>query len=306
MLHPMAHNDSGMIFDIQHFSLHDGPGVRSTIFFKGCSLSCTWCSNPESQQTVPQILYFQNLCTLCGACIASCPHDALCSEAESIRKHNDLCQACGQCISVCTSKARSLSGNVESVDEICSEVREHWRIFMHSGGGITCSGGEPLTQPAFLKELLSKLHDELGFHTCLDTSGYAPWKTLESMLPHLDMILLDIKHMDNKAHQEGTGVSNVPILQNAIALGKRNFPVTIRLPLIPKFNDTLTNLEHMGVFLKENGLSSVEIMPYHEFGLSKYNALQMDYQAPASLSPATSLAVKTLEKCGLDVSVHGE
>lgn len=177
---------------------------------------------------------------------------------------------------------------------------------MHSGGGITCSGGEPLTQPAFLKELLIKLHDQLGFHTCLDTSGYAPWKTLEDMLPHLDMILLDIKHMDDNAHQEGTGVSNDAILQNAVKLGKLNFPVTIRLPLIPKFNDTLDNLEHMGVFLRENRLLSVEILPYHEFGLSKYTALQLDYQMPVSLPPATSIALKTLEKCGLNVSVHGE
>ena len=177
---------------------------------------------------------------------------------------------------------------------------------MHSGGGITCSGGEPLTQPGFLKALLTKLHDELGFHTCLDTSGYAPWKTLESMLPHLDMILLDIKHIDDNAHQEGTGVSNGAILQNAIKLGKLNFPVTIRLPLIPNFNDTEHNLEQMGAFLKKYGLSTVEIMAYHEFGLSKYNALQLDYQMSASPPPATSRARDTLRKFGLNVSVHGE
>lgn len=302
----MANNDDGTIFDIQHFSLHDGPGVRSTIFFKGCPLSCKWCSNPESQQQYPQLLYFQNLCTLCGACIASCPNGALSADSESIRRDNNLCQTCGQCISACTSQARVLSGNHDSVNEICAEVREHWRIFMTSGGGITCSGGEPLTQPAFLKALLNKLHDELGFHTCLDTSGYAPWQSLKDMLPHLDMILLDIKHMDDKTHREGTGVSNVPILQNAIELGKLKFPVTIRLPLIPRFNDTLSNLEHMGVFLRENRLLSVEILPYHEFGISKYTALQLDYQMPGSLPPATAIALKTLEKCGLNVSVRGE
>jgi pyruvate formate lyase activating enzyme len=229
----MADNDSGMIFDIQHFSLHDGPGVRSTIFFKGCPLSCKWCSNPESQQHPPQVLYFKNICTVCGACVAACPYGALSSDTESIRRNTDLCQTCGQCIPVCKSKARVLSGHPGSVNEICSEVRQHWRIFMQSGGGITCSGGEPLTQPAFLKSLLIKLHDELGFHTCLDTSGYANWKTLESMLPHLDMILLDIKHMDNNAHREGTGVSNAPILQNAIELGKLKFPVTHPSPPDP-------------------------------------------------------------------------
>ena len=302
----MANSDGGMIFDIQHFSLHDGPGVRSTIFFKGCPLSCKWCSNPESQQQYPQLLYFQNLCTLCGACIASCPSGALSADTKTISRENGLCQTCGQCISACASKARLLSGRHVRVNEICSEVREHWRIFMNSGGGITCSGGEPLAQPAFLRALLIKLHDELGFHTCLDTSGYAPWKILKDMLPHLDMILLDIKHMDNKAHQKGTGVANAPILQNAIELGKLKFPVTIRLPLIPKFNDTPNNLQRMGVFLKENSLSSVEIMVYHKFGLSKYDALQMEYQMPASSSPAISTALKTLEEFGLKVSVHGE
>lgn len=295
-----------MIFDIQHYSLHDGPGVRSTVFFKGCPLSCKWCSNPESQQHASQIMHYQNICTVCGACITACPHGALSLDRGAIKRQNDKCQACGQCISVCKSKASVLSGHPESVNEICSEVREHWRIFMQSGGGITCSGGEPLTQPAFLKGLLVKLHDELGFHTCLDTTGFAPWKTLEAMLPHLDLVLLDIKHMDNNTHKKGTGVSNVSILQNAVELGKLKFPVTVRLPLIPQFNDSPWNLELMGGFLNENGLTIVEIIPYHEFGLSKYNALQIDYQAPPSITPATSLAVNTLKDFGMDVTVHGE
>lgn len=302
----MENNNSGMIFDIQHYSLHDGPGVRSTVFFKGCPLSCKWCSNPESQQHTSQVMYYQNTCTVCEACITACPHEALSLDAGTIRRQDDKCQICGECILACKSKSRVLSGHPERVDEICTEVREHWRIFMQSGGGITCSGGEPLTQPEFLKGLLVELHDELGFHTCLDTTGYAPWKTLEAMLPHLDMILLDIKHMNNNAHCEGTGVGNVSILQNAIELGKLKFPVTIRLPLIPQFNDSLINLEQMGVFLNENGLSSVEIMPYHEFGLSKYKALQMDYQAPASSPPATSRALKILKEFGIDVTVHRE
>ncbi len=295
-----------MIFDIQHYSLHDGPGVRSTVFFKGCQLSCKWCSNPESQQHTSQIMYYQNICTVCGACITACPHGALSLDRGAIKRQNDKCQACGQCISACKSKARALSGRLESVDEICEEVREHWRIFMQSGGGITCSGGEALTQPEFLKSLLIKLHDELGFHTCLDTAGYAPWEILKAMLPHLDLILLDIKHMDNKTHKEGTGIGNVSILQIAVELGKLKFPVIIRLPLIPQFNDSRSNLEQMGEFLKENGLTLVEIIPYHEFGLSKYNALQKDYQAPTSSPPATSMAVNTLKEFGINVTVHGE
>ena len=140
-----------MIFDIQHCSLHDGPGVRSTVFFKGCPLSCKWCSNPESQHHASQIMYYQNTCTVCGACITLCPQGALSLDRGAVKRQDDKCQACGQCISVCKSKARALSGSLDSVDEICAEVREHWRIITQSGGGVTCSGGEPLAQPAFLK-----------------------------------------------------------------------------------------------------------------------------------------------------------
>ena len=297
---------TGVIFDIQHYSLHDGPGVRSTVFFKGCPLTCTWCSNPESQHHAPEIMYYQSTCTVCGACIAACPHGALSLGDGAVERDNGRCQQCGACAAVCRARARTFSGRTMSVDEICTEVREHWRIFMQSGGGITCSGGEALAQPAFLYALLTELHDNLGFHTCLDTTGCVPWKTVETMLPQLDLILLDIKHMDADMHKEGTGSGNDVILDNAARLGKLGFPVTVRLPLIPQFNDGLQNLEQMGEFMQTHGLSSVEIMPYHEFGRSKYSALQMDYQVPSSQPPATSLAVDTLKHYGMDVTVHGE
>lgn len=301
-----TNSDSGFIFDIQHFSLHDGPGVRSTVFFKGCPLSCKWCSNPESQCHAPQILYYRNLCAACGACVDACPQSALSLKDDIVQKQNDQCLTCGQCAQVCRTQSRALSGRQISAQEICSEVREHWKIFMQSGGGVTCSGGEALAQPSFLKQLLTMLHEEVGFHTCLDTTGYTRWEVLEDLLPQLDLILLDIKHMDDSAHKKGTGVSNGSILNNAGKLGKLKFPVIVRFPLIPRFNDQSSNIEQMGKFLKENGLHTVEIMPYHQFGLSKYNALQMDYQGPLSNIPETSMVVKTLKKFDLDVSVHGE
>jgi len=302
----MTNSARGVVFDIQHYSLHDGPGIRSTVFFKGCPLACKWCSNPESQSHAPQIMYYRNICTACGACIAACPHGALRLNGAAVARATDRCRQCGECASVCKSKARSFSGRTMSVAEICTEVREHWRIFMQSGGGITCSGGEALTQPVFLENLLAEIHDELGFHTCLDTTGCASWETLAAMLPHLDLILLDIKHMDTVMHREGTGAGNDTILRNAARLGKLKFPVTIRLPLIPQFNDSRENLAEMGSFLQENNLNSVEIMPYHEFGKSKYAALQIAYQAPPLKPPAIALAVGTLKDFGLDVTVHGE
>lgn len=295
----------GMVFDIQHYCLHDGPGIRSTVFLKGCPLSCRWCSNPESQKRRPQLLFYRNLCVGCGACVEVCPRKALSLEADGLHMDRARCTGCGRCVPVCLQNARVLSGRLMDVEEVCEEVRQHWRIFMHSGGGVTCGGGESLAQPGFLLALLTRLHDELGLHTCLDTSGHAPWRTLRAMLPHLDLILLDIKHMDPARHREATGRDNGPVLRNARELGRRCFPVVIRLPLIPAFNDTEDNLQALGAFLAEVGLPELEIMPYHEFGLSKYAALGQPYSPPPAKAPDVEKAESILRGFGLDVRVHG-
>ena len=151
-------DSSGIIFDIQHYSLHDGPGVRSTVFFKGCPLSCKWCSNPESQCRVPQMMVYPDLCTRCGACVEACPQGALHPDQGIIKHHQEICRMCGQCIRVCRTKARSITGRRADVETICSEVREHWKIFMHSNGGVTCSGGEGMGQPLVFENPLFKAH----------------------------------------------------------------------------------------------------------------------------------------------------
>lgn len=302
----MTPEDSGIIFDIQHYCLHDGPGVRSTIFFKGCPLSCRWCSNPESQHRNPQLLFFRNLCVGCGACAAACPCGAAIMAEDGVRMRRELCQACGRCVPACLQNARTLAGRTMTVEGVCDEVRQHWRIFMQSGGGVTCGGGEALAQPGFLLSVLTRLHDGLGFHTCLDTSGYAPWETLREMLPHLDLILLDLKHMDSAKHREATGRGNEPVLRNAGELGRAGFPVLVRLPLIPGFNDTLENLRALGSFLREIGMRTVEIMPYHEFGMSKHDALGKKYSRPQSGTPETERAVLVLRGQNIEVLVHGK
>ncbi|MEC5319351.1 glycyl-radical enzyme activating protein [Brenneria populi subsp. brevivirga] len=294
----------GVIFDIQHFSLHDGPGVRSTVFFKGCPLSCLWCSNPESQRRKPQLMYFAANCVSCGACVAVCKTGALSPGEKGINIDRSVCQSCGLCVEVCSNDARTLSGRKMSVEEIADEVRQHWRIFMQSGGGVTCSGGEILSQPVFLRALLRKLHDEMGLHLCLDTSGYAPWSTLEPLLPHADMILLDLKHMDSACHKKATGRDNVRILENARRLGKCGFPVLVRLPLIPGFNDDDGNLSRLGAFMTEVALPAIEILPYHEFGSSKYQALGKTYRSYGNKRPRVREAREILSGFGLEVVLN--
>ncbi|PKU22059.1 glycyl-radical enzyme activating protein [Telmatospirillum siberiense] len=296
----------GVIFDIQHFSLHDGPGVRSTVFFKGCPLSCLWCANPESQRHKAELLYFTSLCTRCGHCVEQCPQDALVLDGTGIRLDRRRCVGCGACVDLCPQNARTLSGKTMTVSEIAEEVRQHWRIFMQSGGGVTFGGGEVLAQPAFLGALLRHLHDEVGFHTCIDTSGYAPWPTLEALLPHIDLILLDLKHMDGALHAGATGKPNDWILHNARTLGRRGFPVVVRLPLIPDFNDTESNLDALGTFMNEAGLPSIEVLPYHDFGVSKYEALGKSYQIHSTSKPRLDRAKDILNRYGLDVSVSRE
>lgn len=294
----------GMVFDIQHFTLHDGPGVRSTVFLKGCPLACWWCSNPESQNALPQLMFFKDLCTACGACLKVCPHGALSLESLRLVMNRGTCTACGACVEICPNNARQLSGRLMTVQEVLGEVRQHWRIFQQSGGGVTCSGGEALAQQEFLMELFKGLHDEVGLHTCLDTCGMAPWSSFKELLPYVDLVLLDIKHMDSAIHKHATRAGNDLVLANARELAKRKIPVLIRVPLIPGFNDTDMNLNTLGAFLKENALTETEIMPYHTLGLNKYAALDKTYAYHADTSPRVEVAVQTLESYGLSVLVH--
>ncbi len=301
---PQPSPETGWIFDIQHFSVHDGPGIRTTIFFKGCPLSCLWCSNPESQNPKPQLMYFSQLCKGCASCVEACSHKAVKIENAALKYVRDQCVSCGTCASACLYEARTLSGRQMTVQQLCDAVSEDWRFYMQTGGGVTCGGGEPLMQPGFLRSLLIRLHDELGYHTSLDTSGFAPWNVLESLLAHLDLVLLDIKHMDSSVHKKLTGVGNELILHNAQELARRGFPVLTRVPLIPGANDDRLNLNALGQFLSKNNLRDVEVIPYHTYGLNKYKALGIDYAFAQTAKPDCDFCKSILGSYQLKVEIR--
>lgn len=295
---------TGTIFDIQHFSLHDGPGVRSTVFFKGCPLACFWCSNPESQHISPEILYYKSQCRQCGSCLAACPNAALYVEAGGCLKRRATCRACGQCVAACPYGAQVLSGKQMTVSEVCAEVHQHWRIFMQSGGGVTCSGGEPMAQFPFLLELLKAVHDDMGLNTCIETCGFAAWEKYRQLLPYLDELYMDIKHMDSRMHKKGTGQGNERILSNIREMALSGKDVTIRVPLIPAFNDTDENIEQLAAFMKLHGLCKVEFMPMHVYGRSKYEALGRTLDVDDSLLPRTENALACMEAAGIQAAVQ--
>ena len=295
-----------MIFDIQKFSVHDGPGIRTTVFFKGCPLKCLWCSNPESQSPKPQLMYFEDRCTHCYQCIEACPLQAISRDGEGRLEHDrQACNACGDCLEECLTDAIAISGREMTVEEIGHTVEKDMSYYRTSGGGVTLSGGEPLSQPEALLELLPKLR-EMGIHTCLDTCGFADWDILEEVVQHADLVLMDIKHMDTKIHKKLTGVSNERILKNTKKIADLGVPVIIRVPLLPGLNDSDENISQLGRFMKDFSLQRVDLLPYHRFSLSKHKALGLTYLLDDVSDPEQvelRRAAKILEDFGREVTI---
>ena len=268
----------GWVFNIQRYSIQDGPGIRTTVFLKGCPLKCSWCSNPESQAMHPELLYFDTKCTGCLRCLEVCPNGAnSLSSNGKILIDRSLCKACGVCVDECFSEARVISGKLMTVDEVVDVVNKDSLFYRNSNGGVTFSGGESTYQPNFLLDLL-KGSQKKGFHTCLDTCAYIQWIILEDILEYVDLVLLDIKHMDPEKHKEITGVDNRLILENVkriVDLGKE---MIIRVPLLPGENDSKENINALGNFVSELSLKRVDLLPYHKLGVKKYERLGMEYK----------------------------
>lgn len=297
----------GWIFDIQRYSINDGPGIRTTVFFKGCPLHCLWCDNPESQAKTPQLLYLRSMCVGCHRCVAACPTGATKVKTNGsgrIEIDYSLCQGCGKCVEVCLADARVIMGKQMTVEEVFEVVKKDTLFYRNSGGGMTASGGEPVYQPVFLKALLTRCQ-EAGLHTALETSGYVDWKTLKDILEHVDLVLYDVKHMDSEEHRRLVGIGNELILENLEKIAKDK-SIIIRVPLIPGYNDSEWNIKATGEFLSRIGISKVDIAPYHQLGVGKYERLGMVYtlgHVATCTEEQTEKAKHLLELYGLEVSL---
>jgi pyruvate formate lyase activating enzyme len=267
------------IFNIQKFSIHDGPGIRTVVFFKGCPLRCLWCSNPESQIAHDQILWNEEKCTRCGLCEQSCPtHSITFSNDRFIFNHN-TCDAgkCGNlCANRCPNGALEYTGKKMTIEEVMTEVRKDKDFYEESGGGVTLSGGEVLVWHEFASKLLMKLQEE-QIHTALETTGYADEETFQKVVRHANLLLFDMKHHNAAKHKEYTGVSNELILTNMAWAVHHSIPVIARIPVIPDINNSLEDAKAFCELLHNIGITQVNLLPFHQFGQKKYEMLQLEY-----------------------------
>jgi pyruvate formate lyase activating enzyme len=274
----------GLVFNIQKYSLHDGSGIRTLVFLKGCPLTCKWCANPEGQAYTPELAYRPDKCigiSECDRCRGVCEVEAIrCGEDGRVEIGRELCTDCGKCVDVCPSKALELLGISMSTDELIRVVEEDSSFYARSGGGVTLSGGEPLAQTQFVLEFLEKARAR-GIDTALETSGLCRWEDLEQACRLVNHVFFDVKALDRRKHEEGAGVGNERILENLGWL-RETFPelaVTVRTPVVPDFNDAPEDIRAIAAFLGRlpGGRIDYELLPYHRFGESKYSQLGKAY-----------------------------
>jgi len=302
------HQTTGIIFEVARYSTNDGPGIRTTVFFKGCPLHCVWCHNPEGQSPAPQLVFRPDRCIHCLSCMRVCPHHAIVLIDGNPIVLGDRCEFSGECVRICQSGAREIAGKEITVGDLMQEIEKDTIFYDESRGGITFSGGEPFMQPVFLQTLLG-LCKERRIHTAVETCGFVDSATLLGTSPYVDLYLYDLKVIDDGKHQSLTGVSNKTILENLRKLSRSHGHITVRFPVIPGVNDSDQDISQFGEFVSSiEKVDGVDILPYHKLGMEKYKRLGGRYRM-AEIQPPTSEEMtgiaETLKGFGLSVRIGG-
>ncbi len=289
----------GVLFNIQRYSLHDGPGIRTIPFFKGCPLSCKWCSNPESQHPKPELIFKKSDCIRCGKCIEACKQQAL-SVSNAFFIDRERCIQCGECTQVCPTQALEVKGKRMTVADVMRELQKEENLYRRSGGGITLSGGEPLAQPAFARELL-KACKEKGWHTAMETTGFTTPEVIADVFPYVDLALTDIKAINPAIHLANTGIENSQILENLLRISFLTKTI-VRIPVIPGVNDNPEEIHNIAEFARlMSNVDTLHLLPYHSFGENKYGLLGRIYP----MGEADSIAESKMELLKREVESSG-
>lgn len=303
-----SNSKSGFVFNIERHALHDGPGIRTLVFLKGCPLNCYWCSNPEGMLEGHQLMFSKEKCIRCGQCAEACPNDAVSWQPDEYPvTDRTKCEVCGECVNTCPANARHIVGKEMSAEEVLKEVEKDLVFYQHSNGGVTVSGGEPMCQHEFVAAIF-KLCKDREISTAIETSGFAPWEHFETILPYTDLMLFDVKHMDTRKHRASVGVNNELILENLSRIDNSGISLVIRVPTIPGFNDTTDNMKKLTALVKTlKNVKEVHLLPFHSLGRSKYGGLDTCYDA-AEVEPPSMEAMQALssifEEAGIKVTIE--